>query len=75
MKINALARLSTVFVAALSLILAGLGANPVVAGDDATALEHWLNGMLEVGLKRRGEQLDQATERGTLGAQADHEMA
>lgn len=32
----------------------------------ATALEHWLNGMLEVGLKRRGEQLDQAAERGTL---------
>lgn len=32
----------------------------------ATALEHWLNGMLEVGLKRRGEQLDQVSEKGTL---------
>jgi len=37
----------------------------------ATALEHLLNGMLEVGLKRRGEQLDQATERGTL----EHKLA
>lgn len=32
----------------------------------ATALEHWLNGMLEGGLKRRGEQLDPATERRSL---------
>ncbi|MBM0123434.1 hypothetical protein [Pimelobacter simplex] len=32
----------------------------------ATAVEHWLNGMLEIGLKRRGEQLDQTTERGSL---------
>jgi hypothetical protein len=32
----------------------------------ATAVEHWLNGMLEVGLKRRGEQLDQASERAPL---------
>lgn len=37
----------------------------------ATALEHWLNGMLEVGLRRRGEQLDQAAERGTL----EHKLA
>lgn len=33
-KINALARPLAVFVAALSLVLAGLLANPVVAGDD-----------------------------------------
>ena len=32
----------------------------------ATATEHWLNGMLDVGLKRRGEELNPATERGTL---------
>lgn len=32
----------------------------------ATAVEHWVNGMLEVGLRRREQQLDPATERGSL---------
>lgn len=36
----------------------------------ATAAEHWLNGMLEVGLRRRGEELNPATERGPL----DHKL-
>lgn len=37
----------------------------------ATAAEHWVNGMLEVGLRRRGEQLDQTTERGSLSHKLD----
>lgn len=32
----------------------------------ATAVEHWLNGMIEVGLKRRGEVLSPESERGNL---------
>lgn len=32
----------------------------------ATAVEHLLNGMLEVGLKRRGQELDQSTEKASL---------
>lgn len=32
----------------------------------ATAIEHWLNGMLEIGLRRRGERLDKASERAPL---------
>lgn len=32
----------------------------------ATAIEHWLNGMIEVGLRRRGEALSPETERGHL---------
>lgn len=32
----------------------------------STAVEHWLNGMIEVGLKRRGEVLDPESEKGNL---------
>ncbi len=36
----------------------------------ATAVEHWLNGMIEVGLRRRGEELNRTSERGSL----DHKL-
>lgn len=32
----------------------------------ATAVEHWLNGMIEIGLRRRGERLRAESERGHL---------
>lgn len=37
----------------------------------ATAVEHWVNGMLETGMRRQGNQLTSASERGTLALKLD----